>query len=403
MKRKVLFLLTSLTVILSIVFTLVAGCGGGEPTSTTPGGTTPGGTTPGGSPSPTSPVSEGEVLEWQFNSYHESANPLIDADYYLAEQVDRLTNGRFKLKIFPTGQLTASTECYNSVRSGAFKIGSGTGETGNPDFAFVTSYCFYMTPPDWINWYFSYGGREIVDELHAEYGTKYFPTDIIACDAGFRSHNPIETIADFKDKKVRAGSAITQQMITDWGGTAMFIAGSEIYEAMQRGIVDMFEFVNPKVDWNLGFNEISEYWVAPAWYQTYTAYGITVNLDAWNELPPDFQAALEAATQMSILYMQGRQELESAEYTRKWYDYGTIVTRVSDEFYAEVEPYAKTALEDYAKQSEWACRILRSHVDFFKEVNIWKALQEPWTYGYILPDEQYAEIPDEWLRPEWVE
>ena len=403
MKRKVLLLLTSLTVILSIVFTLVAGCNGGETTPTTPGGTTPGKTTPGTSPSPTSPVGEGETLEWQFNSYNEAANPLIDADYYLAEQVSRLTNGRFTLKVFPAGQLTSSLETYNSVRAGAFYIGSGSSEIGNPDFSLGTSYPFYMTPPDWLNWYFSYGGRELMDELHAEYGTKYFPHDVIACDAGFRSHTPIESIADFKDVKVRAGSSITQQMITEWGGTAMFISGSEIYEAMQRGIVDMFEFVNPKVDWNLGFNEISEYWVAPAWYQTFTAYGITVNRDAWDSLPPDFQAAIEAASQMTILYMQGRQELESAEYTRKWYDYGTIVTRVSDDFYEDAVPAAKAAIEHYAQLSPWAARLLKSQVEFFKEVNIWKKLQVPFTYGYIMEDEDYAEVQDDWLRPEWVE
>jgi TRAP-type mannitol/chloroaromatic compound transport system substrate-binding protein len=400
MKRRVLLLLVSLVVVLSMVFTLVIGCAG-EETPTTPTATTPGATTPG--PTMPSPTDEGEVLEWQFNSYHEAASPLIDADYYVADLVENLTSGRFILKVYPQGQLTSSMETYNSVRAGAFPIGSGTSEIGNPDFSMLGSYPFYMTPPDWINWYFSYGGREIADELHAEYGTKFFPTDIIACDAGFRSHFPIESIEDFEGLKVRAGSVITQNMIKEWGGQAMFIAGSEIYEAMQRGIVDMFEFVNPKVDWSLGFHEIAEYWVAPAWYQTFTAYGLCVNLDSWNELPPDFQAALEAATQMSILYMQGRQELECAEYTRKFYDYGTIVTRVSDEFFASVEPAAKKSMEDYCELSPWAARILRSMVEYLKEINVWKELEVPFTYGYIMEDDAYADIPDEWLRPEWLD
>lgn len=386
MKRKILSLLLSLMVTLSFV---LPGC--------TPAAPPPAGAT--GVPAP-APVKAPETLEWKWNSYYASGDFLIEQDYYVAKKITELTGGRFTFKIFPSGQLTSSLECAASISSGAFPIGSAHAPAGTRDFA-CNSFAYYFTPQDYQNWWFTAGGKQLSDKMHADkFNNIFFPCNIISCDSGWRSNKPLVKMEDFKGMKIRCGAIETQDIVKLWGGSAMFLSGNDIYQAAKLGTIDAFEFVTPPVDWGLGFHEVSKYWVYPAWYQTFTAYGVTVNLDAWKKLPKDFQAAIRAATQMGIIRMQGRAELQNAEYTQKFIDYGIITTGMSAQLFKDLIPVVKDTIEKSAAQNQNTAANYDSVFKYLKKVNVWKRLEVPWTYGMVLDDKDYPVIKPEWL-PDW--
>jgi len=396
MKRKLLRLLLCLMVTLPFV---LPGCGGAPaaPPSVAPSGAATTAPAPATTVAP-APVAQGEKLEWKWNSYYASGDQLIEADYYMAKKISDLTGGRFTVKIFPSGQLTSSTECANSISSGAFSIGSATTPSGTRDMAW-RSYAYYFTAIDFQNWYYGYGGKQITQHIANEkFNVQFFMNQIISADSGWRSNKPLLKMEDFKGMKIRCGAIETQDIIKQWGASAMFLSGNDIYQAAKLGTIDAFEFVGPPTDWTLGFNEIEKYWVYPAWYQTFTAYTVGVNLDAWKKLPKEFQTAIEAASELSLIRSQVRGDLLNAEYAKKFIDYGT--TRMSDQLFSDLKPVVKKAIEDSCAINPNTAAGYHSEFEYLKKINIWKRLSQPWTYGYVVPDEDYPVIKDEWL-PDW--
>ncbi len=346
------------------------------------------------------PVAAGETLEWKWNCYYASGDFLIEQDYYVSKKITELTGGRFTFKLFPSGQLTASTECANSISSGAFPIGSAHSPAGTRDFS-VNSFPYYSTAQDYVNWFYNGGGKQLSDKIHADkFSNIYFPCNVISADAGWRSNKPLVKMEDFKGMKIRCGAIETQDIIKLFGGSAMFLSGNDIYQAAKLGTIDAFEFVTPPVDWGLGFQEVSKYWIYPAWYQTLTSYGVTVNLDAWKKLPKDFQGAIRAATQMGIVRMWGRCALQNSEYAQKFIDYGIICTRMSDQLFKDLIPVVNAEIELSASQNQNTAANYHSFFKFLKKVNVWKRMETPWTYGMIVDDKDYPVIKPEWL-PDW--
>jgi TRAP-type mannitol/chloroaromatic compound transport system substrate-binding protein len=67
----------------------------------------------------------------------------------------------------------------------------------------------------------------------------------------------------------------------------------EIYEAMQRGVIDGFQHSSLATDWPMGFHEIVDYaYVSPVRQPT-DMYIYIVNKDSWAALPDDLKVLVE--------------------------------------------------------------------------------------------------------------
>ena len=76
------------------------------------------------------------------------------------------------------------------------------------------------------------------------------------------------------------------------GVAAVATPSPEIYEAMQRGVIDGFQHQNIGGDIRMGFQEIVDYvYMSPARQPT-DMYILYVNKDAWAELPDDLKKIL---------------------------------------------------------------------------------------------------------------
>ena len=58
------------------------------------------------------------------------------------------------------------------------------------------------------------------------------------------------------------------------------VAASELYESLQRGVIDGGEFSTPCSDDSLKLQEVAKYWCSPAWYQSGGVNGVMINKDA---------------------------------------------------------------------------------------------------------------------------
>ena len=59
-----------------------------------------------------------------------------------------------------------------------------------------------------------------------------FPPQIMFCK------EPIKQLSDLKGRKVRVTGAVVSEMVKSWGATAVTLSGPEVYQGMQRGLVE---------------------------------------------------------------------------------------------------------------------------------------------------------------------
>ena len=140
-------------------------------------------------------------------------------------------------------------------------------------------------------------------------------------DNGFRvftSNKPVRRPADLKGQKIRIQSSkVTESQMRDVGSLPQVMAFSELYQALQTGVVDGQE--NPVTHvYTQKFYEVQKYMTLTN--HTYHGYVVIANKKFWEGLPPDIRSALTAALKgtTAYFYSMAKQEDDAAlEAVRK--------------------------------------------------------------------------------------
>ncbi len=176
-------------------------------------------------------------------------NPRHIASLKFAEIVKAKTNGQVEVTVSPSGQLGTDPALITAVRSGAVDITANSqGAFANvvPEYAaFGMPFLFADLPSAW-KVMDGPVGKELADKT-AEKGMVVLGY----WDNGIRhmsnSKRPLNTPEDMKGLKMRTPpDAVTVDIMTAVGAQAQQIAFTELYVALQQGVVDGQE--NPLVN-----------------------------------------------------------------------------------------------------------------------------------------------------------
>ena len=115
-------------------------------------------------------------------------------------------------------------------------------------------------------------------------------------DAGFRvitSNKPLHKLADFKGVKIRTNSSkVIEAQMRSLGAIPQTLAFSEVYQALQSGVVDAADTVMSNV-YTQKFYEVQKH--ITLLHHSHQAYAVVVNKKFWDGLPPDIRSVLESA------------------------------------------------------------------------------------------------------------
>src|ERR1700675_3641566 len=146
-------------------------------------------------------------------------------------------------------------------------------------------------------------------------------------DNGFHmtsANRPLLMPADFQGLKVRIpGSKIPDRYFRDVGSTPQIMAFSEVYQALQTGVVDGCENT-PSNYLTQKFYEVQKDITVS--YHAHLQYAVIVNSKFWNGLPADIRAQLEKAMD------------EATDYTN------SIAVKENEDALAEIKKAGKTTL-----------------------------------------------------------
>jgi len=335
-------------------------------------------------PAPPAPPAE-EVITWKFQDSYDAANPAHVAAANLADAVTKASGGRFVIKSFTGGEIVPATkEAVQGVDPGVIEMTYTCPMYSLdtwPSAGLFSARPGQLPSKSFTIWYNEYNGGEgwkLINKmvegynLYALKGTAPRPAEIWA-----HSTVPIKSVKDIKGLRMRtAGDG--GEVLTRMGASVVFLAGGELYEAMQRGVIDAFEYSTPSVDWDMGFQEIAKYLIFSETRAPSDPLMFFVNKDAWEKLPDDLQQLLQDEA-LRWTYEHDESEFaKSIVGVQNFRDFGCDLSHLpADVERAFLAEAAKFYAEKAAKEEPIYSEILNSMNAFREAFATYTALSTP--------------------------
>ncbi|MGB7543512.1 MAG: TRAP transporter substrate-binding protein [Burkholderiales bacterium] len=238
------------------------------------------------------------AVNWRLAmSWPKSLDILYGGCEDIAKRVAAATGGKFNIKVFAAGEIVGGLQVLDAVQNGTVECGHTAtyyyfGK--DPTFAISCAIPFGMNARQQNAWANHGGGLELMREFFRDYNCINFPAGNTGTQMGGWFRKEIRTVADLKGLKFRVGGfagAVLQKL----GVVPQQIAGGDIYPALEKGTIDAAEWVGPYDDEKLGFAKVAKYYYYPGWWEGCASLDLLVNLKAWEALPAEYKAILEAA------------------------------------------------------------------------------------------------------------
>jgi TRAP-type mannitol/chloroaromatic compound transport system substrate-binding protein len=86
------------------------------------------------------------------------------------------------------------------------------------------------------------------------------------------------------------------------GATTVLTPAGEIYAALERGVIDVAEYVGPDPDMKLNLHRTARYYYFPGWHEPGTVNEFGFNRRAYEALPVDLRRTLDHAAAAVQVY-----------------------------------------------------------------------------------------------------
>lgn len=225
---------------------------------------------------------------------------------HFAALVDKMSNGRLHIKVHAAGHLVGALEVLDATKMGTIACYHGGSVYWMGKMAAAPLFCTYpftMEPIPYLSWMYHGGGLELYQKLYKGYNIGIaLPCGILPIENLAWANKPIKSMEDFKGLKFRT-SGWWGEILSKAGASVVMLPGGEVYEALQRKVIDAGEFSIPSMDKDLAFYEIAKYVLGPGVHQITTMLEIVINEKYWKNLPPDLQEIVKVASKATTLNM----------------------------------------------------------------------------------------------------
>jgi TRAP-type mannitol/chloroaromatic compound transport system substrate-binding protein len=314
-----------------------------------------------------------------------------EADKHFANLVNELSGEEFEIKFFDGGSIVPAMQLFDSVKSGTVQIGSdwpGYWAGKNSAFELLGTCPMGLTNIDYLIWYYQGGGKELYDEIYGKFGMKYFLHFVTPMESGIRSNKPINKLEDLKGMKIRMAGRVLGEVLKTVGAAQVPIAGGEVYQALEKGVIDAAEFSAPSVDYALSLYEVTKYWATPGWHQPASMQGLMINKKAWDSLPKKYQRIIKTAAAETRFWMFSMLEYKCYDATKQFVDKGITITRYDESTMEKLQTLVNNAIIKYSQENPIYAKVAYSQFKFLKDSVHWRNVSSPYSYGRnpIIPD-----------------
>src|SRR5690242_785515 len=252
------------------------------------------------------------------------------------ELAEQYTGGKVKVEVYPNSSLYKDKEEIEALQLGSVQmLAPSTAKfapLGVKEFEALDLPWLFKDDETYAQAMKGQVGKWLFQKLE----TKGI-TGLAYWDNGFHmvsANRPLLNPPDFQGLKIRiSGSKIADQYLRIMGSIPQIMAFSEVYQALQTGVVDGCENTASNYLTQKFYEVQKDITVS---YHAHLQYAVIVNSKFWNGLPADIRGQLEKAMD------------EATEYTN------SIARKENDDALAEIKKSGKTTLhyltDDQRKQ-----------------------------------------------------
>jgi len=252
---------------------------------------------------------------WTFQTSETAGEPGFVNKQKWAEDVAKLSGGRIEIEILPIGSVVPHTDTLDAVGAGILQghLTDPSYFSGkDPAFAMMGNLVGAWSDPfEFLGFMESGGGNELYSELVEPYGVHFIGAAATEPEA-FVSAVPIRTVEDLQGVKLRAPEGMVYEIFSKAGAAPVSLPGSEIFSALDKGVVDAADNTVFATNQSLGMNDIANYPLYPG-FHSLPMIDISMTKSIWDELPEDLQAILTASVkQFSFNHIYSVRQLDAA-------------------------------------------------------------------------------------------
>jgi TRAP-type mannitol/chloroaromatic compound transport system substrate-binding protein len=145
-----------------------------------------------------------------------------------------------------------------------------------------------------LAWIYKGGGLQLYQELLAKLGLNavgFFAFPMPTQPLGWFK-KPVKSAQDMKGLKYRT-VGLAADLMQQMGLRVTQLPGGEIIPAMEKGVIEAFEYNNPTSDMRFGAQDTSKNYMMGSFHQAMEFFEIIFNKKKWESIPKDLQAILQ--------------------------------------------------------------------------------------------------------------
>jgi TRAP-type mannitol/chloroaromatic compound transport system substrate-binding protein len=296
----------------------------------------------------------------------------------LARVVEEMSGGRFRIEVFPGGQIMPPFECFDAASKGtieALMAAPYYWQAKEPAVQWFSAVPFGMNAEGTMAWYYQGDGLKLWEATYAAFNLVPRPGPAVSPQMAGWFRKRISAIGDFKGLKMRI-PGLGGKVVTRAGGASVTIPAAEIYGALERGTIDAGEWIAPHDDMKLGLQNTAPFYYYPGWHEPGSMPEFAFNRKAYESLPVELRSTLDHAVAAVQVY-------GATDYHAK---NAIALARLKTEFKGKVEvlqlpvpvlhDLKKLAVEVVREESEKTPTARKVHASFTR----FQALVGPWDH-----------------------
>jgi TRAP-type mannitol/chloroaromatic compound transport system substrate-binding protein len=244
-------------------------------------------------------VSRAQTVTLKMQGAWGQADVFNDMAMEYVERVEKMAGGRLKLEYLVAGAVVGAFQVQDAVHKGVLDAGHqvtvywyGKNKAAS---LFGTGPVFGANAAQMLAWIHKGGGKELYRELIQDKLklnlVGFFAMPMPAQPLGWFK-NPVADADDIKGLKYRT-VGLAADLLQTMGMAVTQLPGGEIVPAMERGVIDAFEYNNPTSDRRFGAQDVAKNYMLSSYHQATEYFEIIFNKDRFESLPAEHQAILE--------------------------------------------------------------------------------------------------------------
>ena len=315
-----------------------------------------------------------QAIRWRLaSSFPKSLDTIHGASETMARMVKQMTGGKFEISVHAAGEIMPAFGVVDGIQQGSIEMAHtapyyffGKDET----FALGCAIPFGLNSRQMTAWMYEGNGLKLMREFYAKYNIVHFPGGNTGAQMGGWFRKEIKSVADLKGLKFRMGG-FGGKVLERIGVVPQNIPAGDIYPALEKGTIDSAEWIGPYDDLKLGLGKVAPFYYYPGFWEGGPQLDFYVNDKAYNALPAEYKAILEAAASHAHVDMQAKYDARNPAALKQLVGQGAKLREFPKDVMQASFKAAMEFYEEVSAKNENFKKVYTDYSKFRAESNLW--------------------------------